>query len=89
MRCRFQRTTDDICKLHPAILIVNPVNLKLLDEAARNPMKEAIDTTGLEYDRVCRNPKCITQTEQELPQLFRCTDKAAGIHRCVYCEQRA
>ena len=63
--------------------------LKLLDEAARNPMKEAIDTTSLEYDRVCRNPKCITQTEQELPQLFRCTDKAAGIHRCVYCEQRA
>ena len=63
--------------------------LKLLDEAARNPVKEAIDTTGLEYDRVCRNPKCITQTEQELPQLFRCTDKAAGIHRCVYCEQRA
>ena len=63
--------------------------LKLLDEAARNPAKEAIDTTGLEYDRVCRNPKCITQTEQELPQLFRCTDKAAGIHRCIYCEQRA
>ena len=63
--------------------------LELLDEAARNPAKEAIDTTGLEYDRVCRNPKCITQTEQELPQLFRCTDKAAGIHRCVYCEQRA
>ena len=63
--------------------------LKLLDEAARNPMKEAIDTTGLEYDRVCRNPKCITQTEQELPQLFRCTDKAADIHRCVYCEKRA
>ena len=63
--------------------------LKLLDEAAQDPAKEAIDTTGLEYDRVCRNPKCITQTEQELPQLFRCTDKAAGIHRCVYCEQRA
>ena len=63
--------------------------LKLLDEAARNPAKEAIDTTGLEYDRVCRNPKCITQTEQELPQIFRCTDKAAGIHRCIYCEQRA
>ena len=63
--------------------------LKLLDEAARNPGKEAIDVSGLEYDRVCRNPKCITQTEQELPQLFRCTDKAADIHRCVYCEQRA
>ena len=63
--------------------------LKLLDEAKRNPEKEAIDTTELEYDRVCHNPKCISQTEQELPQIFRCTDKAADIHRCIYCEQRA
>ena len=63
--------------------------LKLLEEARQNPEKEAIDTNGLEYDRVCRNPKCITQTEQELPQIFRCTDKAADIHRCIYCEQRA
>ena len=62
--------------------------LKLLEEAKENPEKEAIDTSTLEYDRVCRNPKCISQTEQELPQLFRCTDKAADIHRCVYCEQR-
>ena len=63
--------------------------LKLLEEAAQNPGKEAIDTEGLEYDRVCRNPKCISQVEQELPQLFRCTDRAADIHRCIYCEQRA
>ena len=62
--------------------------LKLLEEAKRNPEREAIDTTELEYDRVCHNPKCISQTEQELPQIFRCTDKAANIHRCVYCEQR-
>ena len=63
--------------------------LKLLEEAKRNPQKEAIDTSDLEYDRVCKNPKCICQTEQELPQLFRCTDKAADIHRCIYCEQKA
>ena len=61
--------------------------LKLLEEAQRNPLREALDTEGLEYDRVCTNPKCITQTEQELPQLFRCTDKAADIHRCIYCEK--
>ena len=63
--------------------------LKLLEEAKANPIREAIDTSDLEYDRICQNPKCITQTEQELPQLFRCTDKAADIHRCIYCEQRA
>ena len=63
--------------------------LKLLKEASENPVKEAIDVEGLEYDRVCHNPKCITQTEQELPHLFRCTDKDADIHRCIYCEQKA
>lgn len=63
--------------------------LKLLEEAKQNPVKQPLEVEGLEYDRVCRNPKCITQTEQELPQLFRCTDKAADIHRCIYCEQRA
>lgn len=63
--------------------------LKLLEEAKQNPVKQPLEVECLEYDRVCRNPKCITQTEQELPQLFRCTDKAADIHRCIYCEQRA
>ena len=63
--------------------------LKLLKEAERNPVKQPLPVEDLVYDRVCRNPKCISQTEQELPQIFRCTDKAAGIYRCIYCEQRA
>ena len=61
--------------------------LKLLKEA-EDDQKEAIDTTDLVYDRVCVNPKCITTVEQELPQVARLTDKAAGIHRCIYCEQK-
>jgi len=61
--------------------------LKLLEEA-KNPTKEAFDTEGLTYDKVCQNPKCISAVEQELPHLFRLTDKAANIHRCIYCEQR-
>ena len=62
--------------------------LKLLEEAKANPVKEAVDTEGFVYDRVCRNPKCICQVEQELPQIFKVTDKAANIHRCIYCEQK-
>ena len=61
--------------------------LKLLDEA-KKPEKEAIDATGLVYDRVCTNPKCICQVEQELPQISRLTDPQANIHRCIYCEQK-
>ena len=61
--------------------------LKLLEEAA-NPVKEAIDTDGLVYDRVCKNPKCICQTEQELPQISRLTDPKENVLRCIYCEQK-
>ena len=61
--------------------------LKLLEEA-KNPIREEIDTEGLVYDRVCRNPKCICQTEQELPQAARITDPKENILRCIYCEQK-
>ena len=63
--------------------------LKLLGEAKADPVREAVDTSEFEYDYVCRNPKCISQVEQELPQIFKLTDKAANIHRCIYCEQKA
>ena len=63
--------------------------LKLLGEAKADPVKESVDDTDFVYDLVCHNPKCISQVEQELPQIFKLTDKAANIHRCIYCEQKA
>ena len=63
--------------------------LKLLGEAKADPVKESVDDTEFVYDLVCHNPKCISQVEQELPQIFKLTDKAANIHRCIYCEQKA
>ncbi len=37
----------------------------------------------------CKNPRCITSTEQELPHIFKLTDKEKHIYRCVYCETQA
>ncbi len=37
----------------------------------------------------CKNPRCITSVEQELPQVFHLTDKENGVYRCVYCEAKA
>ena len=34
----------------------------------------------------CKNPRCITTTEQELPHVFRLTDKDSKVYRCIYCE---
>ena len=37
----------------------------------------------------CRNPRCISTTEQELPQVFVLTDREKGVYRCRYCETKA
>ena len=37
----------------------------------------------------CKNPRCITTTEQELDHVFRLTDKENKVYRCVYCETKA
>ena len=37
----------------------------------------------------CKNPRCITSTEQELPQIFKLTDKNKAVYRCIYCEVAA
>lgn len=36
----------------------------------------------------CRNPRCITSIEQELQQIFRLTDLASGVYRCIYCDTK-
>ena len=37
----------------------------------------------------CKNPRCITSTEQELRHEFILTDRDKGVYRCVYCEAKA
>ena len=37
----------------------------------------------------CKNPRCITTTEQELAQIFVLTDREKGVYRCRYCETKA
>lgn len=34
----------------------------------------------------CKNPRCITSTEQELDQIFRLTDREHRVYRCAYCD---
>ena len=37
----------------------------------------------------CKNPRCITSTEQELPHVFRLTDREKATDRCIYCDSSA
>lgn len=35
----------------------------------------------------CKNPRCITSTEENLDQIFVLCDEKAHRYRCLYCEQ--
>ena len=37
----------------------------------------------------CKNPRCITTTEQELAHIFKLTDRKKRVYRCIYCEVQA
>ncbi len=37
----------------------------------------------------CKNPRCITTTEQEINHIFKLTDRENGVYRCIYCESKA
>jgi len=37
----------------------------------------------------CKNPRCITTTEQEIDHIFCLTDRESGQYRCLYCESKA
>ena len=36
----------------------------------------------------CKNPRCITSVEQDLPPVFQLTDKENKVYRCLYCETK-
>ncbi len=37
----------------------------------------------------CKNPRCITTTEQELKHVFKLCDEDNKVYRCIYCETKA
>jgi aspartate carbamoyltransferase regulatory subunit len=37
----------------------------------------------------CKNPRCITTTEQEIPHIFRLANAERREYRCIYCDTKA
>ena len=56
---------------------------------------ELVEKRVLEHPKMltnvinCKNPRCITSTEQEINHVFKLTDKDNGVYRCIYCETQA
>ncbi len=36
----------------------------------------------------CKNPRCISSCEQQLPAVFKLTDRENKVYRCYYCDAK-
>ena len=63
---------------------VNIIQGGVLVEKKRIDMPETL--TNVIF---CKNPRCITSCEQELKHIFKLTDRANKVYRCLYCETKA
>lgn len=64
--------------------------LKLLDLCnSDSPKPQKREEILIKDKLVCKNPRCITSSEQEIEQVFKVTDTDAGICRCIYCEKKS
>ena len=80
---RMDINLDAIGYVDPGITINFIENGKLAKRTHIDPPEKIVDVIR------CKNPRCITTVEQEIPHIFKLTDRANGIYRCIYCESKA
>ena len=86
----------DIIKIQADI----PINLDILGFVSKDITVNVIrdgqiaEKKTLDYPKKivnvikCKNPRCITSIEQELPHVFTLTDQSTPTYRCIYCEEK-
>ena len=87
----------DIIKIDAAIDINFDIIGFIAPEVTVNIIKdgEIIEKKSMELPLMltgvirCKNPRCITTTEQEIIHKFKLTDKENRVYRCIYCETKA
>lgn len=65
------------------------ITVNIIKDGERIEKKQLALPQQLTGVLTCKNPRCITSVEQELPHVFRLTDPENRIYRCIYCETRA
>ena len=64
------------------------ITVNIIRDGARVEKKQLALPEMLTGVLACKNPRCITSVEQELPQRFKLTDRENKVYRCIYCETK-
>ena len=74
---------DILGYVDPGITVNYIKNSKLVDKKSIELPERLVNVVK------CKNPRCITTTEQELDHVFKLTDRERRVYRCIYCEVQA
>ncbi len=62
------------------------ITVSIIKDGETLEKKKLALPTKLINVKKCKNPRCITSTEQEIPHIFKLTDAENRVYRCIYCE---
>ena len=77
---------------YDSALVYNPDNIGALNNYAYylSVEKKHLELPERITDVIkCKNPRCITTVERGIHHIFKLTDKANRVYRCLYCESKA
>lgn len=82
---------DEVIDLDFAIIgYVDPgITVNIIRDGKNEKQSKIEPPARVENVIRCKNPRCITSVEQELPHIFKLTDRKNMIYRCIYCESKA
>ena len=80
----------DINSLNLDVLAVidHTITINVIKNAEIVEKRELVLPQELHDIMKCRNPRCITSIEQELPHIFVLADEKTEVYRCKYCEEK-
>jgi len=80
----------DIDKLNLDVLAVidHNITVNVIKDGEIVQKKELFLPKEIKNVFQCKNPRCITSIEQELPHVFFLADEKKEIYRCRYCEEK-
>ncbi len=65
------------------------ITVNIIKNGVNTKLKKIAPPERIEGIIKCKNPRCITSVEQELPNIFKLTDRDNMVYRCIYCESKA
>ena len=80
----------DINSLNLDVLAVidHTITINVITNAEIVEKRELVLPQELHDIMKCRNPRCITSIEQELPHIFYLADPVRELYRCKYCDEK-